>query len=105
MKAKFASNDVYLIYSIFLLIRPIIVGIVSLYYVVVITKKSYKENKKKKDLQGIKLTIAEGDFLWYKSLFYLIAHPIIMYTGAARLLRHQKFLVSLSVFLIIEILA
>ena len=48
--------------------------------------------------------IQKNNFKFFSSLLYVLSYPIIMYTGGARLIKHEHYLISLKNGHLLELL-
>ena len=106
---KFGDNSIYYLYEIFLVMRPLIIAMFTLYYIIVIWKKSGIEEKEYINRIKGDHVISGKDLHNYweccDSFTYVMCYPFIMYTGVIRLINARFFQMSLRKSHMLEILA
>jgi hypothetical protein len=87
-------------------VRPIVLGASTLYYVAIIIKKSLDMQNSSSIAENTSGVVYahKNNFRFFNSLLYVISYPVVMYTGAIRLIKHEHYIISLKNNHLIELL-
>ena len=115
---KFSSIELQNLYLIFLILRPCVIGLFSLYYCLVIIRKSLNMDivKLKNQIHDLSTISSisthkkkyEGKpetFSCSKIVSYILVYPVLMYTGFLRVMRPGQVLMWSKAHLFIETLS
>jgi len=93
-------------YYSFLILRPIILAVFTLFYGLIVMKKSIlmQNPNSVKDSSGTLTFMQKNNFKLGQAILYVICYPVIMYTGAVRLIKHEHYIISLKNNHLIELL-
>jgi len=97
-------------YNAFLILRPSVISAFTLYYVIIMIKKykiaSDEHNHQINNISNNSSVsfINKNNFTIIHTLTYIISYPLILYSGAVRLLKHEHYLISIRNSHLIELL-
>jgi len=93
-------------YYAFLILRPIVLAVFTFYYVAIIVKKSLdmENSSSKAENKGGIVYAHKNNFRFLNSFLYVISYPVVMFTGAIRLIKNEHYILSLKNNHLIELL-
>ena len=99
--AQFYSNDTYYLYLMFLLLRPAIIGLITVYTIVILIPRN-----RQSQVETDKSVVAQKQQVGvFSKVMNVLVQPLIMYTGSVRIVSNNLHLVSYRACLVIEALS
>ncbi|CDW79876.1 protein serine threonine [Stylonychia lemnae] len=108
---NFSTVLIYDLFKGFLILRPTLIGIFTLYYTFIIIKKSLLSEEIEYRVRAIDAASNSikkrpaNQFKCFHIIFYIISLPVLLYTGYIRLIRTEKVLMWTQAHYFIEMMS